>query len=146
MRMPSASTVISRAKNLFGGGGALNAGFAAWQAMDAYNESRQDGSGRVTSAVKGVADAALWWAAPMQMMALEAVSAIPGAAVDFAQWQASYRRQLGREQRQAAFQSAAFQDTQATYTMRQAGMAIAERSRYNTQQAMLGREASYMKK
>ena len=81
----------------------------------------------------------------MQMMALEAVSAIPGAAVDFAQWQASYRRQLGREQRQAAFQNAAFQDTQSTYTMRQAGMAIAERSRYNTQQAMLGREASYIK-
>ena len=42
MRMPSASTVISKAKNLFGGGGALNAGFAAWQAMDTYNESRQE--------------------------------------------------------------------------------------------------------
>ena len=146
MRMPSASTVISRAKNLFGGGGALNAGFAAWQAMDTYNESRQNGSGQVASAVKGVADAALWWAVPLQMTALEVASSLPTAAMEFAHWQASYRRQLGREQRQAAFQNAAFQDTQSTYTMRQAGMAIAERSRYTTQQAMLGREASYMKK
>ena len=142
----SAGAVISRAKNMFGGGGFVNAGLATWQAMDTYSESRKEGNGKFSSALKGIGEAAVWWAAPTQMMALEAISAIPSAAVGFAQWQASYRRQLGREQRQAAFQSAAFQDTQATYTMRQAGMAIAERSRYNTQQAMLGREASYMKK
>ena len=44
------------------------------------------------------------------------------------------------------FAHAQFNDTEQAYTMRQAGMAIAKRSRYNINQAMLGNEAKYMMK
>ena len=140
------STTLKAMSKYLTPGAVLQAGFAGWQATDTYKEKRQDGHSKLTSAILGAGDAALWGFFPGQMMALEAVSSIPTAAYEFGKWQSSYRRQLGREQRQVAFQNVAFQDTQATYTMRQAGLAIAARSRDNTQAAMLGHEAAYMKK
>ena len=122
-------------------------GMGAYFGLETYDEARKEGSGKSTAAMKGAAEFAMGVAlGPMAYMGLQAAMAAPSAAYEFAKWQAGYRRQLGREMKQHAFQNSAFQETQATYTMRQAGMAIAERSRYNTQQAMLGNEARFMKK
>ena len=56
------------------------------------------------------------------------------------------RRQVGRDMRQTAFSSAEFNDTEQTYTMRQAGMAIARRARGNADLVQLGNEAQFMAK
>jgi len=133
-------------KNM-GMGDVMSWGLNGYFGLDAYQEARQEGHGKITSAARGIGETAL--AATLSLpgyLAFEAVRNAPSMAYDFALWQSDYRRQLGREQKQLAFQNTAFQETQATYTMRQAGMAIAERSRYNTQQAMLGNEARFMKK
>jgi len=58
----------------------------------------------------------------------------------------TWRRNPARSNSNEAFVNAQFEDTQQVHTMRQAGMAIAQRSRYNTQVAMMGNEASYMMK
>lgn len=138
------SLLASKIKNV-GLGTVTNVGLGAYFGLDTYQEKRREGAGKISAMASGVLDAAL----PMMMtipgyLALETLTNTPSAAYEFAKWQAGYRRQLGRDQKQQAFQTAAFQDTQQTYTMRQAGMAIAERSKYNMQQARLGREAQFL--
>jgi len=129
------------------GGKILNGATGLYFGMETYGEARREGASKGTAFAKGAAEFAMGVAlGPMSYLGLQLATGIPSAGYEFMKWQAQYRRQLGREQKQAAFQNAAFQDTQATYTMRQSGLAIAERSRYNTQQAMLGNEARFMKK
>jgi hypothetical protein len=79
-------------------------------------------------------------------MGMQALSAAPQAAAKAARFYGQWNRHLSQMAKQQAFQNASFSDTEQAYTMRQAGMAIAQRSRYNTQQAMLGNEAKYMLK
>ena len=54
-------------------------------------------------------------------------------------------RSMNRGAINAPFSNATFVDTQQAYTMRQAGMQMAQASRYNLQQTLLGNEAQYMK-
>ena len=42
------------------------------------------------------------------------------------------------------FYNATFNDTQQAYTMRQAGMQLAENSKYNLQQSLMGNEAAML--
>ena len=134
----------SKIKNI-GLGNIANVGMAAYFGLDTYQEKRKEGAGKASAMVSGAVDAVLPMALTLPgYLAFEAVTSTPSAAYEFAKWQANYRRQLGRDQKQQAFQTAAFQDTQQTYTMRQAGMAVADRSKYNMQQARLGREAQFL--
>ena len=73
-----------------------------------------------------------------------AASEAPGLIVNGVDSVDKWRRQLARENSTAAFNNAQFNDTEQVFTMRQAGMAVAQRSKYNTQLAMLGQEAKYM--
>lgn len=127
----------------------MNLAVTGYFGLESFIDARRQGSGFFGSAAAAVEGMAL----PMVMpggipgyLAFEAATSLPGLAVDAYKAQRDYRRILGQEQRHKAFQTAAFQDTQMTYTMRQAAMAIAQRSRYNTQAAMLGHEAQYMLK
>lgn len=127
----------------------INTGVSLYFGIDAYQEAKRQGSGTLGAMGSAVESMVL----PMLMpggipgyLAFEAATSLPGLAVDAYKAQRDYRRMLGQEQRHKAFQQAAFQDTQMTYTMRQSAMAIAQRSRYNTQAAMLGHEAQYMMK
>ena len=57
--------------------------------------------------------------------------------------------QTGREYERAArdqrpFRNNTFVDSQQIYTMRQAGLALAEQSKYSLQQTLIGNEAEYM--
>lgn len=130
-----------------GWSGAINGGIGLWQGMDTYQEKREQGNGRIVSAASGAYEAAL----PMMMggWAYAGYSVLTGVPEMLHEgWKTAeqYRRQLQQESRGHAFNNAKFNDTQQAYTMRQAGMAIAQRSRYNINQAMLGNEAKYMAK
>ena len=112
-----------------------------------YDDYREQGEGKVASAIGAVADVAL----PFLMggpayMGYLAVTELPGLAVSAVDSFDQYRRKIGREMHGHAFQNDSFNDNQQVHTMRQAGMAIAQRSRYNTKQAMIGNEAKYMMK
>lgn len=125
----------------------VNAGVGAYFANDTYQQSRADGSSKAGAMAAAAADFAL----PMMMsgpgyLALQAVQAVPEAVIGGYEAAESYRRKLRREGRNSAFQNAQFNDTEQIHTMRQAGMAIAQRSKYNVQQARLGSEAKYMMK
>ena len=124
-----------------------NYGVSAYFGFDSFVESRREGSSMPGAMTRAVADTAL----PLLLtipgyLGLEAVTSLPSLGIDAYKWQRDYRRYLGAEQRQRAFQTMAFQDNQQTYTMRQAAMGIAQRSRYNMQQAMMGNEAQFMMK
>jgi len=128
-------------------GSLFNAGLGVWGATTTYQDEREQGASRLTAGAAAGMELAL----PMMMsakkyMGLQAVTALPGAAIDAYTAAQKYRRQLARESNGQAFMNAKYSDTEQAFTMRQAGMAIAKRSQYNTQQAMLGNEAKYMMK
>ena len=116
-------------------------------AMSTYQDEREQGAGALSATASAGMDLAL----PMMMSAkkyigLQILPELPGLAMDAYTTAQKYRRQLARERNGQAFVNAKFEDSEQAYTMRQAGMAIAKRSKYNTQQAMLGNEAKYMMK
>lgn len=128
-------------------GNAFNLGMGVWAAASTFQDEKEQGSSTLSAAASAGMDLAL----PMMMSAkgyigLQLVKEAPELLYNG--WKAGmqYRHNLWKQNRNNAFNNAKFDDTQQTYTMRQAGMAIAQRSRYNTQQAMLGNEAKYMMK
>lgn len=123
----------------------LNHGFALYSAWDAYDTSREEGNGVGVSLMKGAFEGTMSEILkPGASIMFGLLTEVPAMAINGIDTYNQYARQLGAVQRSQAFQTAQFNDTEQAYTMRQAGMAIAERSRYNTQQAMLGNEAKYM--
>jgi hypothetical protein len=75
---------------------------------------------------------------------LEIAKAAPSLAVAGMEEYGKYERQLAKDRVARPFGNANFQDSRNAHTMRQAGMALAQRSKYNIQQAMLGNEAQHM--
>ena len=115
--------------------------------MDTYQEAREAGDSKFIAAGQAVGEFAM--ASFMGLtpyLAFEAVTSAPTLAVDAAHEVGMRGRKMQVENTNRAFQNSSFSDTEQIYTMRQAGMAIAQKSRYNTQQAMLGNEAKYMMK
>ena len=123
----------------------LNAAMSLGFGVDSYMTAKEEGSSTAGALGKAAFDTVL----PMvtgfvPYLAFEAVTSIAPAAI---QGYDQYSRQLGAEyNKRGPFAHAQFNDTEQAYTMRQAGMAIAKRSRYNINQAMLGNEAKYMMK
>jgi hypothetical protein len=78
------------------------------------------------------------------MIGLGAIKSVPTLAVNGFLGATKMARSMDRSSRNVAFNNATFVDTPQAYTMRQAGMQIAEASRYNLQQTLLGNEASSM--
>ncbi len=126
---------------------ALNAGVGGIFAMGTYDEARQSGDGVMSSVLQAGGD----FAGSMLMggglyMGLQMVAGGGEAAIQGYNALDQKRHQVGRDMRQAAFSSAQFNDTEQTYTMRQAGMAIARRARGNADLVQLGNEAKFMAK
>ena len=123
----------------------LNAGFTLWSGIDTYQTEREKGSNIMSSLASAGFDMALTNVLGIGgYLAYTAAKELPSLAFNGYQAYNQYSRQLGLAQRNQAFQNMQYNDTEQVYTMRQAGMEIAKRSRYNTQQAMLGNEAKYM--
>lgn len=121
--------------------------FGLWQGFDTYKSSREEGNSAVASLGKAGFDAVTGSLLSVKgNIALAALTALPEGIMEGKKMYTQYNNKLRTLARQNAFQSAQFNDTEQVHTMRQAGMAIAQRSKYNMQQAMLGHEASYMMK
>ena len=119
----------------------IGGGLTAYFAVDGYNTARQEGNGVVSSAVSA--------SLPLLMggwgyAAYVAATELPALTVNALEAYSQYGRKLARQSKQTPFMNAKFNETQQTYTMRQAGMQLAQRSKYNLQQSMLGDEARYM--
>lgn len=127
-------------------GTTLGIGADAVSAIMDFSDSMHEGNGVLASTVQ----AGLGFAIP------ELVGTIPYLAyqaVDFAATAgvAAYEnanmklRQMDRDNRnQNPFRSHTFVDSQQIYTMRQAGMALAQQSKYRLQQTMMGNEAQFL--
>lgn len=128
-----------------GTGNALNLLASGYFGVSAYNTARDEGNGTVASFASGAMEAAL----PMVVgnvgyLAYIAATELPSAGVSAIESYGQYGRNLARNSNQAPFRNAQFAETQGTYTMRQAGMALAQKSKYSLQQTTLGNEAQYM--
>ena len=113
---------------------------------DTYKEERAQGNSRIGALGK----AAMEFVLPELMgvggyMMFEAARVLPGAIYNGAQSMSQQVRRMEQETRnQAPFRSNTFVDSQQIYTMRQAGMALAEQSKYALQQTLMGDEARFM--
>ena len=65
--------------------------------------------------------------------------------VGAAEGAAKLQRNMNKASRQVPFQNAQFRDYNQAMTMRQAGMQMAQASRYNLQQTLMGNEAQYLR-
>lgn len=76
---------------------------------------------------------------------LQAASGLPKTFVEQGVNMSQTVRQYEQAIRdQSPFKTNTFVDSQQIYTMRQAGMALAEQSKYALQQTLIGNEAKYM--
>lgn len=113
---------------------------------DRYKDERAQGNTRLGS----LGNAALDFIMPELMgigpyIGYELVKAAPSLIVNGAQTISQLGRQYERNvQNQAPFRSNTFVDSQQIYTMRQAGLALAEQSKYALQQSLIGDEARFM--
>lgn len=124
----------------------INTGIGVYSGISTYQEDRQNGAGAVGSAAHAGLEALLPMVSMPLYLGYELLTGAPGEAMKAYDAADKWRRSLARENSNRAFVSSHFSDTEQTYTMRQRGMAIAQRSRYNVQQAMMGNEAKYMMK
>lgn len=125
----------------------FDVGFGVIGGISDYQDAREEGKNVINASASAVAEGALPYILGMPMyLGYEMLTSGPTGALEVSHAYDQYKRKLALESRNQAFQSAHFNDTEQTYTMRQAGLAIAKRSEYNIQQAMLGNEARYMMK
>ena len=138
------STVKAAAKGI-GAMEAINYGINGGMAVGSYIDERNAGNGVIGSAVSAVVDNALpMIIGPWTYMGGAALIAAPGAIVSGAEKVNTMARSMEKMSRNTPFDNSQFQDNQQAYTMRQAGMQLAQRSKYNVQQSTLGNEARQM--
>ena len=119
-------------------------GVNLWAGTSGYRMARDQGSGVGGSLARGVTNALLidFVGAPLYFAGM-AATGIPKAAVRGYESVTHRQRELGRFSLNRPFQHANFVDHEQVYTMRQAGMAMGQRSGMGVQQAMLGGEAAH---
>ena len=110
-----------------------------------YRDARKEGSSVPGAIVKSAGLYAFNEVAGWGGLALSLAAGLPGAAVQGIESISKYQREMNRSMRRIPFVNSNFQDFKQAYTMRQAGMQLAENSQYHLQQAMLGNEAQYLK-
>lgn len=120
-------------------------GMSAYGAYGDYTDARNQGKGKLTSVAKAGAEFALgevmgWWY-PVYQLAKVTPSAVVGGLEGLSKAQ----RSMNKTSRQVPFANSQFKDYRQAMTMRQAGMQMAQASRYNLQQAIMGNEAQYLR-
>lgn len=132
-------------------GTAFSVGLPLFFAGQMYKDSRNEGNGMIQSGMKAAGDFAVsemmggGLGGIAKYMALQAVPAIPKAAVGAVESLNAMSRSMNSATVAGPFSTAIFNDNQQKYTMRQAGMQLAQASKYNLQQTLMGNEAQYMK-
>lgn len=114
-------------------------------ALSDYKDARQQGHGRVGSVAKAASTFAMGEVMGMWMLPYQLAASAPQMAVSAIEGIGKYQRQMNRDARRVPFNNATFNDYKQAYTMRQAGMQIAQNSQYNLQQTLMGNEANYLR-
>lgn len=110
-----------------------------------YKTAREEGKGQLGSIASAAADGIMWDVVGMKgMIALGAAKMLPGAVVGGVEKLSALQRSMTNNSINSPFHNATFADSQQASTMRQAGMKLAESSKYNLQQSLLGNEAQYL--
>ena len=139
-KIPASMNAFSKFGLTFGTG--LNAFFA----YQDYKDAREKGSSRLASTARAAGSFMLYdalggWVLPFQLL-----PEIPSLAVNAYEGIGKMTREMDRQSRQVPFANSTFSDFNQAFTMRQAGMKMAQASKYNLQQALLGNEASYLRR
>lgn len=126
-------------------GSAFQHGMSAYGAYGDYSSARKEGKGKLTSLARAGTEFAIGelmggWYLPYQL-----AKVVPSAAVGGLEGMSKMQRSMNKTSRQAPFQNASFKDYNQAMTMRQAGMQMAQASKYNLQQAIMGNEAQYLR-
>lgn len=145
MKVVSKLMNANKGKKLFNAGATFTAVTGAIGAVGDYKDARDSGHGHMYSAAKAgtefITSELMGWA----YLPYVAMKAAPSVLVGGAEKAGTALRSMNKQSRQVPFQNATFKDNQQAYTMRQAGMAAAENSRYNLQQSLMGNEANYLR-
>lgn len=121
----------------------MNIGFG----ISDYKTNRKEGKSKLNSAAGAVGEFAIGeLLGGGGMLALNLIPEIPKMATSAALGINKLSRQESRKSYGSSmpFYNATFNDTQQAYTMRQAGMQLAENSKYNLQQSLMGNEAAML--
>lgn len=137
------SKALSKAPSF---GTMANVGLTGVMGISTYNESREQGNGVVASFLKAGTEAAYYAVAPWKFaIGVDVVKGLGSMTVGAAESSNQYMRSYERDMRdQTAFKNYTWVDGPQVATMRQAGMHLAQRSKYQLQQALMGNEAQYM--
>lgn len=125
--------------------GVFQHGMAGFGAYSDYQDARSKGRGKLASVAKAGTEFAMGelmgaWYLPYQML-----KGTPSAVVGGLEGLAKMQRSMNKTSRQVPFANSTFNDHSQAMTMRQAGMQMAQASRYNLQQAIMGNEAQYLR-
>lgn len=126
-------------------GAVFQHGMAGYGAYGDYKDARERGRGKLTSLATAGTEFALGelmggWYIPYQL-----AKSAPSMVVGGLEGMAKMQRSMNKTSRQVPFQNATFKDYSQAMTMRQAGMQMAQASRYNLQQTLMGNEAQYLR-
>lgn len=140
------SNPVEATKKFWTGSRLFNLAVSGYSGYDTYKEERAQGNSRLGALGKATMDFVLPELLGFKAyLAYEAVKALPGAALNAGQYISQQGRIMERNTRdQTPFKANTFVDSQQIYTMRQAGMALAEQSKYALQQSLMGDEARFM--
>lgn len=128
-----------------GVGGMLSLGLNTATTISDYKDARLEGQGRVGSAISAAGNAIMFDVIGMPLMLTAgAIKHGPNMIVNGILKANAAARSMDRSSRNVAFNNATFIDSKQAYTMRQAGMQLAQSSKYNLQQTLMGNEASMM--
>lgn len=123
------------------GEGAIAGGFL----LNDYSSRRDEGDSMLGAAFGAVAEQGLAMATGFTGYMLFELARNSGAVTDAVESLAAQRRAwYASEQYQAPFRTNTFVDNEQLYTMRQAGMALAQEAKYKQVATMMGNEARYM--
>lgn len=133
------------AKKTFTIGSAVAVGMNAYSTVSDYKQQRAEGRGKVGSAMSATTTAIVNDAIGMKgLLTLGAIKNGPSMAVKGALKMNQVARSMDMASQNKPFSNTTFVDSQQAYTMRQAGMQLAQASKYNLQQSIMGNEASSM--
>lgn len=129
----------------FSWGSAISTGVNGYFAYSTFSDARENGDSFGSSIMQGGRDLALGYVlGPGAYIALDLAKELPGAITSGAETMGQMGRSMARTNLNTPFTNAQFTDSQQAFTMRQAGMQAAQKSKYALNQAILGNEARYL--
>lgn len=140
------SPKMSKKLSLASVGSLAMTGINAYGAYSDFKDAKEEGYGTIGATAKAATSYVAGEVLGLKYLGLQALQAVPKGIVAGAETLGKVERQMESQSRQLPFVNASFNDFNQAFTMRQAGMQAAQQSKYNLQQALLGNEASYLRK